>query len=158
MRRGEWRLPEPIDRSCRCAEGNEEKAACERKVLQEVPEQSARLAIFDAKIARLPELLPEHRGHHAVTGQDEGCGLVRHAAEDGERHKHLDRKPNENQQASKGWPRHRLFGLRNGAAKIQNLVEGAERKKEEHEEDTDGDSDQNGKDEHEVTSKRRTEG
>src|SRR6476659_9694361 len=94
VRRSEGIRQERPDATRIRAEGEQQKAASKREVLEEIPEQAARAAVADLpEIARLPELLPEQRGHHAVAGHYQGGEPVRRAGQDAERHDDLDEEP-----------------------------------------------------------------
>ena len=113
------------------AEGDEQDPPGEGKVLEEVPEQVARPAAARApEVARLPELLPKQRRDPAIARQDQGGEPVGHARQDTQRHDDLDAEGREDCKPRQSVRWNRRSRLSHRPVEVEDLVEGAERQKE----------------------------
>src|SRR4051812_9857713 len=91
-----WIRQERAHRIRAGTEGDEEEAASEREVLEEIPEQRAPPALAaHEEVAGFPKLLPKDRRGSTITREHEGCEPVRHARDNAERHDDLDKEADE---------------------------------------------------------------
>lgn len=126
------------------AEGEQQKAAGQSKVLQKIPERVAAAAeAFQPEVRSSPELFPQERGSDAIKRQNERGKTIRDAGENGGRHRHFDAKSANDQRLGREKTRYRMGRLADRLAKIQQLIESAERQKQSHQQTAYGDFDAN---------------
>lgn len=108
-------------------EGEQQKAAGQSKVLQEIPKRVAPTAdTSQFEIRGFPELLPQQGGSDAIKRQNERGKTIRDAGENGGRHRHFDAKSANDQRLRPEKTRYRMGCLADCLPEIQQLVERAE--------------------------------
>ncbi len=113
-------------------EGDQEEAAGNREILEEVPHGLAPLGgTAQAEVGRLPELFEQDGRHRAVAGENEGREPIRNPGEYAERHEELDAETHKDQRLRQVSVGGRLPRLIDGSGKVQDLIQRAERQKQE---------------------------
>ena len=128
----------------RSVQRQHQKAAGDREVLQEIPEHLTAGALApQPKIPLPPELLPKQRRHDAIARQNKRRQAVRYAGKDTKRHQDLNQEARDDQSSGHAPVGRGLAGLSGGEPKVEQLVQCAERQKQQNEREPRQKRDQN---------------